>query len=92
MLKSYIMFIDKYEIENIDQILNMPLFYNDKFHPNDTFYIKSLYNRGIRLVKDIVDKEGHFVDIKYLEKMTAEKINYLTYYGLKSAINLHTIA
>ena len=89
VLKSYITFINKYEIDNLDQILNMPLFYNDKFHPNDTFYIKSLYNRGIRLVKDIIDKDGLFVSIKYIENTTGEKLNFLTYLSLKTAIKTY---
>ena len=89
VLKSYIMYVNKLEIENLDQVLNMPLFYNDKFHQNDMFYIKSLYNRGIRLVKDIIDKEGKFVSIKYLENITGEKINILNYFSLMSAIKTY---
>ena len=87
VLKAYMYYIKKLPIVSSRQILNMPLFYNTNFKINTkTIYITGLYNRGIRLVKDILDDNGNCITLNKLEAVVNTKINFLHYFSLHNAV------
>lgn len=48
------------DITDPRQILNMPLFYNERFLFNDkSICFNKIYERGIRIAKIVKDKEGN---------------------------------
>ena len=90
VLKAYMVFVDKLCIDNIEQVLHMPLFYNHNFLAGNRYiYIQTLYNKGIRFVKDIINEQGNFVDLIYLEQVTGKPVNFLQYHSLKQAIKMY---
>ena len=92
VLKAYSIFIDKFQINNIEQLLHMPLFYNHMFITgNDYIFIANLYSNGFRFVKDIINQHGEFKDIQYLELVTGKKINFLHYHNLKKQIKSYML-
>ena len=61
VLKSYMIFVDKVCVDNVQQVLHMPLFYNHNLLVGNKYsYMQTLYNRGIRFVKDIINEQGNF--------------------------------
>jgi hypothetical protein len=86
VLKSYIRYIEKFEISSIGQILNMPLFYNENFLVNkNPIFIEKMYDRGKRFIKDVIDQNGNYIEFSILEKITG-KINFLHLLGLKRVV------
>ena len=87
VLKSYIKYIEKFQITELGQILNMPLFYNEHFLVNKKpIYNKTLYDKGIRFVKDILQNNGCFVSFNYLKNVTGIN-DYLQYYAMKDVVS-----
>ena len=87
VLRAYSVFVEKLCIDHFEQLIEMPLFYNHKLlMGNEHFFIKNLYNKGFRFVKDILGINGEFVDRRYLEQVTCSPINYLQYHNLVFAI------
>ena len=65
VLKSYIEYINKIKTNSWDKILNMPLFYNEHFKINSkVIYIKELYDRGFRMVRDLMYNNGNFISLE----------------------------
>ena len=55
VLNYYSIYVSKFKVCTFDDVLNMPLFYNDNFKIGlNCIYEKNMYERGIRLVKDIL--------------------------------------
>ena len=83
VLKSYMIFVDKVCIDNVQQVLHIPLFYNHNLLAGNKYiYMQTLYNRGIRFVKDIINEQGNFVELSYLEQITGKHVNFLQYHSL----------
>lgn len=73
VLKAYMVFVGKLCIDSIEQVLHMPLFYNHKLLAGNRYiYIQTLYNKGVKFVKDILNPQGDFVDLNYLEQVTCK--------------------
>jgi hypothetical protein len=92
VLKAYMIFVDKLCIDNFEQILHMPLFYNHCFSIGHRYiYIKSFYDKGIRFVKDILNEQGDFIEFNLLEQCIGKQVNFLEYHGLKQAIKSYML-
>ena len=58
----YEQFIDLLDTPDVNNVLNMPLFYNHKLNiGKEHFFIKAMYDRGIRFVRDIVIDSNLFL-------------------------------
>ena len=87
VLKNYILYIEKLPILNCDDILDMPLFYNHNFKISNSFiYIKCLYERGIRFVRDIMIERNCFISKESLDTQLGTNVNFLLYQGLINVI------
>ena len=87
VLKAYSIFIDKLCINSAEQLLQMPLFYNQKLMMgNKHYFIKNMYDKGFRYVQDILNQQGEFLELTYLEQVIGKPINFLQYHSLKQAI------
>ena len=65
----------------------MPLFYNENFTiDSKVIFIKDLYDRGFRNVRDLMDNNGKFISLESIETILGKKNNYLRYYGLIKTI------
>ena len=81
VLKNYILYVEKLPIIDSDDILDMPLFYNHNFTINKSYiYIKCLYERGIRFVRDIM-VERNFISKESLDTQVGTNVNFLLYQG-----------
>jgi hypothetical protein len=82
-------FTDKLCIDSLEQVLQMPLFYNHNLLAGNRymyFYVKIFYGKGIKFVNDIINQQGDFVDLHYLEQVTQKQVHFLEYHSLKKAI------
>ncbi len=74
-------------MHDVDNILNMPLFYNENFMTgNEPFFLKTLYDRGIRFVRDIAIDSKSFLNKTQIEMSTGKAINFMLYEGLVKSI------
>ena len=81
------MYINKIKIRKPDDVLDMPLFYNNSLKIGDnSFYEKSMYERGIRFIRDILCTSGQFKSKQEIEACTGKHINVLFYEGLKRSV------
>ena len=65
----------------------MPLFYNENFTiDSKVIFIKDLYDRGFRNVRDLMDNNGKFISLESIETIQVKKFNYLRYFGLINTI------
>ena len=88
VIKNYVLYIEKLPIISCNDILDMPLFYNHNFKINNShIYIKSLYDRGIRFVRDIMAWKNCFIYKESLDQHVGTNINFLLYQGLTSIIS-----
>ena len=61
------MFIEKSQLKEWEQIVNMTLFFNESFKVNyKHVFIPELYVNGFRLVKDTLDEKSNFISLKHL--------------------------
>ena len=87
VLKYYRMYINKIKIRKPDDVLDMPLFYNNSLKIGDnSFYEISMYERGIRFIRDILCTSGQFKSKQEIEACTGKHINFLFYEGLKRSV------
>ena len=83
VLKNYVLYIEKLPIISCNDILDMPLFYNHNFKINNShIYIKSLYKRGIRFVRDIMTERNCFISKESLDEHVGTNVIFLLYQGL----------
>ena len=77
--------------------LQLPIWYNNMIKiGNKSIFYKDWYNHGIRYIRDLVDIENKFYDIKDFQNQYNIKTNFITYYGLikaiKTTFDLHHIS
>ena len=84
---SYANFVKGITLHSYQEVLAEPLFYNDKFQiAKDAFYFKNWENKGIHLVRDLMDEKGEFLDYKRFVEKYGLKVNYLEYIGCIRAV------
>ena len=64
ILRHWKEFCDLVNVETVCQILNSPLWYNKNLTQGINCFIKNLYEKGIRLVSDLLDQNGNFYNFK----------------------------
>ena len=83
VLRVFCSYVDELSIDTVEDVLDTPLFYNHNMKiGNKGFFDRSLHNRGIRYIRDIVYETDIFVTNRALEKCTETNINFLFYEGL----------
>ena len=60
ILQHWKEFCDLVSVETVCQILNSPLWYNKTLTQGINYFIKNWYEKGIRLVSDLLDQNGIF--------------------------------
>ena len=87
MLIYYGIYINKIKISKPDDILDMPLFYNSNLKiGSNCIYDTSMYERGIRYIRDILCTTGKLKSKQEIENCTGKQINFLFYEGLKRSV------
>jgi hypothetical protein len=88
VLNYYSIYVNTFKICTFDDVLNMPLFYNDNFKIGmNCIYDKNMYERGIRLVRDILCTSGGFKTKNDIENYTGKVLNFLFYEGVKRTVS-----
>lgn len=64
ILQSWNKFCDSVNVQTIYQILNSPIWYNKNLMQGANVFIKNWYEKGIRLVSDLLDQNGNFYDFE----------------------------
>ena len=59
LLLSWSTYCDKLKVENIKEVLDFPIWYNSNLTRGHTFYINEWFNKGVRLVSELVDLNGN---------------------------------
>ena len=86
LLKCWILFCKQVKIENLDYVLNSPIWFTSKLNQGHNFFIKDWYDKGVRQVLDLIDETGQmyqFNDFKnkynvngtFLRKLPRKWIN-----------------
>jgi len=87
VFSCYEQLLESVNMHDVDNILNMPLFYNENFMTgNEPFFLKTLYDRGIRFVRDIAIDSKSFLNKTQIEMITGKTINFILYEGLVKSI------
>lgn len=77
--------LSKYE--KTHSVLNSAIWHNSNIKINkNTVYIKKLYDKGIKQIKDLLSAEKNFLTLEMLQNTNQIKIPFTTYEGLKRAI------
>ena len=61
ILRHWNEFCDLVNVETVCQILNSPLWYNKNLTQGINYFIKNWYEKGIRLVSDLLDQNGNLL-------------------------------
>ncbi|XP_052778728.1 uncharacterized protein LOC128216195 [Mya arenaria] len=69
VINAYMLYIDRFCIDNVNQFMHMPLFYNHNFVNGNYVFIHTLYNKGFRCVKDVFDANGNLYSLLEIEKI-----------------------
>ena len=59
LLLSWASFCEIFKIENVKQVLDSPIWYNSKLSRGRSFYSKNWFEKGIRLISDLIDENGN---------------------------------
>ena len=62
ILNDWTSFCNSIDIENTQDILDSPLWYNKKLINGNNFCIYEWYRKGIRHVSDLLDEQGNIYD------------------------------
>jgi len=87
VLEAYQNLIEKLEPSKSEELLSMPIFYNECFNidMNNTNF-KNWPSKTVTWLNDLVTENGSFLNEQDLENMFDIKTNYLELHGLLSAI------
>jgi len=90
VLNYFSIYVSKFKVCTFDDVLNMPLFYNDNFKIGlNCIYEKNMYERGIRLVRDILCTSGGFKTKNDIENYIGKE---LFFYSMKELKELYQIS
>ena len=81
LLKSWIFFCKQVKIENLDDVLNSPIWLNSKLNQGQNFFIKDCYDKGVRQVLDLIDDTGQmyqFNDFKNKYNVNGTFLDYMS--------------
>ena len=72
-------FCNKFIIETAQDILDSPVWHNQKLINGGNLYISDWYKKGIRYVSDLIDENGNFYDFVTLKNRYELKGTFLDY-------------
>ena len=85
VLNSWLRFIEVDEINGNIDILTSPIWYNPLIS-KETLYFPTWYQKGVCVVGDLIDEQGHILDQKEIEKRYTLKMSYLEYDRVRGLI------
>jgi hypothetical protein len=89
ILKSLHMLVKTYKSENIDNILQTPIFFNNKILiGGKPFYYQTWYNKGVTYINDFVNNNGEFYTEAEFKRIFNVKTNFIQYNGCIQAIKM----
>ena len=56
--------IEILKIDNIKEILASPVWYNSNLIRGRTFFIKDWFNKGVRFISDLLDRNGNIYEFQ----------------------------
>lgn len=89
ILQCWNKFCDTVNVETIYQILNSPIWYNKNLMQGANVFIKNWYEKGIRLVSDLLDQNGNFYDFESFKTTYGVAGTFLDYQRLIVKIPEH---
>lgn len=81
LLKSWISFCKQVKIENLEDVLNSPIWYNSKLNQGHNLFIKDWYDKGVRQVVDLINETGQlyqFNDFKNKYNVNGTFLDYMS--------------
>lgn len=81
-LHGWNIFCKAVPIENVEDILCSPIWFNSNFNQGHNLFIKEWYDKGIRNIVDLLDNEGKFYQFNDFRHKYAIQGTFLDYYSI----------
>lgn len=90
MLGSWIEICNKQQPTNVEDVLLTNIWDNKYIKiDNKDFFYRMWYEKNIHFIKDILNDEGNLMDFNQFRDKYDLQINYMQYYGVRSAVELY---
>ena len=86
LLLSWSTYCDKLKVGNIKEVLDSPIWYNSNLTRGHTFYINEWFNKGLRLISDLVDLNGNIYQFQRFKNIYGVRGTFLDYQALITKI------
>ena len=87
VLGSFKIYESKCNFTTWSEVINMPLFYNENLRIGSKhFFNSTLYNHGIRYIRDVLNEDGSFKTWNDIKNATSNGINFLEFYSIISSV------
>ena len=87
VLGSFKIYVSKCNFTTWSEVINMPLFYNENLRIGSKhFFNSTLYNHGIRYIRDVLNEDGSFKNWNDIKNATSNGINFLEFYSIISSV------
>ena len=93
VLTIYSDFVKSINIDSVDKLVDMPLFFNNCLLINNKYiFWKYWYDDGIRFVKDIIKDSGQILSLQELQAKMNKPVNFLHYGGIKKVLSTYIVS
>ena len=93
VLTIYSDFVKSINIDSVDKLVDMPLFFNNCLLINNKYiFWKYWYDDGIRFVKDIIKDSGQILSLQELQAKMNKPVNFLHYEGIKKVLSTYIVS
>lgn len=82
VLNSWKTFLKCNSVNQIEDVLNSPIWFNSEMHHGENFYIKNWYRKGIRNITDLINENGMFYDFNEFKTVFNVEGTILDYHGI----------
>lgn len=90
VLGSWIEICNKQYPTNVEDVLLTNIWDNKYIKiDNKNFFYRRWYEKNIHFIKDILNDEGNLMDFNQFRDKYDLQINYMQYYGVRSAVELY---
>ena len=90
VLGSWIEICNKQQPTNVEDVLLTNIWDNKYIKiDNKAFFYRRWYEKNIHFIKDILNDEGNLMDFNQFRDKYDLQINYMQYYGVRSAVELY---
>ena len=87
VLGSFKIYVSKCNFTTWSEVINMPLLYNENLRIGSKHFLNStLYNHGIRYIRDVLNEDGSIKNWNDIKNATSNGINFLEFYGIISSV------